>query len=383
MSQSNQRPRISRREFLRLSALVSGGVFVASCAPKAGPQGIVPTQMPGGDPSTVATANANDRDAAIRKEGKIVSYGLPDYWADWKTSWEKFTGKYNLQHEDIDISSAEELQRFEAEKANPYGDVGDVGITWGPIGKEKGILAAYKHPWWDEIPDYFKDADGYWCVWYYGALGFAVRPDLVQNVPASFADLLKPEYKNKVAISDPRQAAMGLYGVLAAAYANGGDEKNIQPGIDFFAKLQKAGNLSPADANTQSLQSGEAAVTVRWDYLALADRDTLAQDGTKVVAVIPSDGSVAGPYASIINATAPHPNAARGWVDYIFSDEGQIDRARGYARPVRKVTIPDDIAATLIPDDQYKSVNYIKDYAAFDTSSATVKDKWGTDVLGQ
>lgn len=372
-----------------IAIVIMIAMVLSGCAPQAtptpepqAPAATSAVELPSG-PAGVATQNAMDRDAAIRAEGKIVSYGLPDYWADWKTSWDKFTGQYGLQHEDIDISSAEEIQRFEAERANPYGDVGDVGITWGPIAKEKGVVAAYKHPWWDEIPDVLKDPDGYWCVWYYGALAFAVRPDLVENVPASWADLLKPEYKNKVAVSDPRQAAMGLYSVLAAAYANGGDEANIQPGIDFFAKLKEAGNLSPAGADTQTLQSGEAAILIRWDYLSLTDRDTLAEEGIEVRVVIPSDGSVAGPYASIINSTAPHPEAARAWVDYIFSDEGQIDRARGYARPVRKVDIPADIAAKLVPEEQYVSVRYIEDYKAFEASSQVVKDKWGLEVLGQ
>ncbi len=379
----------TKRSWMFIAVVMIIAMAFQGCAPKATPTTEAPTQPPATPvpgltgPAATATANAAERDALIRKEGKIVSYGLPDYWADWKTSWEKFTSKYGIEHEDIDISSAEEIQRFEAEKANPYGDVGDVGITWGPIAKEKGVVAAYKHPWWDEIPDVLKDPDGYWCVWYYGAMAFAVRKDMVENIPTSWADLLKPEYKNKIAINDPRQAAMGLYGVLAAAYANGGDETNIQPGIDFFAKLREVGNLSPVDAGTSALQSGEAPILIRWDYLPLTDRDTLAQEGIEIVVVIPSDASVAGPYAAIINAYAPHPNAARAWVDYVFSDEGQIDRARGYARPVRKVTIPPDIAAKLVPEEQYVSVRYIQDYKAFEKSAEIVKEKWGTEVLGQ
>lgn len=378
--------KITRRDFLKMGAVTGAGAMLAACTPKATtvpPTSVPPTAVVATGPGPVATANATTRDALIRKEGKIVSYGLPDYWADWKTSWANFTGQYGLSHEDIDISSAEEIQRFEAEKAAPYGDVGDVGITWGPIGKEKGVLALYKHPWWDEIPDYFKDPDGAWCVWYYGAMCFGVRTDLVPNIPKSFADLLKPEYKNLIAIADPRTAAQGIYSVLAATVANGGTEKDLTPGLEFFKKVQQAGNFSKGSNDTAGLQSGEVGITIQWDYLALQSRDVLVAEGTPMTVVVPSDGSVAGPYAGIINATAPHPNAARGWFDYIFSDQGQIDRARGYARPVRKVTIPADVAAKLIPEEQFKSVYYIKDYTAFGTAQVVVKDKWGPDVLGQ
>jgi len=186
-----------------------------------------------------------------------------------------------------------------------------------------------------------------------------------------------------VGMSDPRQAAQGIYTVLAATVAKGGDEKDLLPGVEFFKQLKQAGNYSPGTNNIAGLQSGEVAISIGWDYLRLGDRDTLAKEGTELKVVVPSDGSCAGPYASIINATAPHPNAARGWVDYVFSDQGQIDRARGYARPVRKVAIPADIAVKLIPEEQFKSVYFIKDYTAFGAASAIVKDKWGSEFLGQ
>jgi putative spermidine/putrescine transport system substrate-binding protein len=343
----------------------------------------VPATLAPAGPGPVATANLDTRTAAVKKEGKIVSYGMPDYWAGYEISYPKLTAQFGITHEDTDMSSAEAIQRFVAEKANPVGDLTDCGITWGDTAKTDGVAAQYKNPWWDEIPANLKDPDGYWTGWYYGATAFAVRTDLVKNVPTSYADLLKPEYKNQIAIFDPRKAAVALYAVLGAAYANGGDEKNIQPGIDFFAKLQKMGNLSPVDATPANLQSGEAPIQIIWDYTALADRDTLAKDNIKVEVVIPSDGAAAGVYVAIINANAPHPEAARAFVDYSFSDEGMIDRARGYAHPLRKVTLPADVEAKLVPEAQYASVRFIQDYPAFATSSKLIQDNWGTAVLGQ
>jgi putative spermidine/putrescine transport system substrate-binding protein len=340
------------------------------------------TEVPTG-PGPVATANLLSRDALVRSEGKIVTYGMPDYWAGFGLSWTALTAQFGITHEDTDMSSAEAIQRFVAEKANPIGDMSDVGISWGPTAISEGVAAAYKNPWWDEIPDELKDPDGYWCASYYGATAFVVRTDMVANVPHSFADLLKPEYKNQIAIYDPRQTAVGLYAVLAAAFANGGDETNMQPGVDFYAKLQKLGNLSKVDASPANLQSGEAPIEIIWDYTALADRDTLAADNVNVEVVIPSDGAAAGVYVALINAYAPHPNASRAFIDYTFSDQGQLDRAKGYAHPIRNITIPADVAAKLVPQDEYVSVRFIKDYAAFDAQSTMVKDIWGTAVIGQ
>ncbi len=343
---------------------------------------VPPTATPTG-PGPIATANFDSRLSLVKTEGDIVSYGMPDYWAGYSVSWPKFALQFGITHEDTDMSSAEAIQRFVAEKAHPVGDISDDGISWGPVAVSDGVAAAYKNPWWDEIPAELKDPNGYWCAWYYGATAFAVRTDLVKDVPTSFADLLKPEYKNKIAIYDPRQAAVGLYAVLAAAYANGGDETNIQPGIDFFAKLQKMGNLSKVQASPAELQSGEAPIEIIWDYTALTDRDTLAADKTPLQVVIPSDGAAAGVYVDIINANAPHPNAARAFVDYAFSDQGQLDRAMGYAHPVRNINIPAELASKLVPQAEYSSVHFIKDYTAFDAQTKIVNANWGTEVLGQ
>ena len=71
------------------------------------------------------------------------------------------------------------------------------------------------------------------------SIGFdAGRVPPVQTVD----DLLKPEYRGKVALNgNPTQAAAGFNGVVMAALANGGSPDNIEPGIAFFRKLNEAG----------------------------------------------------------------------------------------------------------------------------------------------
>ena len=73
-------------------------------------------------------------------------------------------------------------------------------------------------------------------------IAFIVNKQLVKDVPHSWADLLQGKYK--VTIGDVSAAAQAVNGVLAAAIANGGDEKNIKPGLEFFGKIAKQGRLS-------------------------------------------------------------------------------------------------------------------------------------------
>ncbi|WP_406541442.1 ABC transporter substrate-binding protein [Clostridium ljungdahlii] len=81
-----------------------------------------------------------------------------------------------------------------------------------------------------------------------------VNKKLVKDVPHSFKELLNPEYKKCISVGDVMKAAESQNAVLAAAYANGGDEKNIQPGIDFFKKLNAMGNLNNVDEKVSNFQ---------------------------------------------------------------------------------------------------------------------------------
>lgn len=67
---------------------------------------------------------------------------------------------------------------------------------------------------------------------------------------------------------------------------------------------------------------------------------------------------------------------------YILSDEGQINLAKGYARPIRDdVVLPDDVKAKLLPDEQYKNARFIEDQEAWDNSVANLATSWQEEVI--
>ncbi len=91
-----------------------------------------------------------------------------------------------------------------------------------------------------------KSTDATWYGDYGGYVAIGYNPAKVKVPPTSFKDLLKPMYKNQIAINNnPTQASAAFSAVWAAALANGGSFGNIQPGISFFAKLHKDGNFQP------------------------------------------------------------------------------------------------------------------------------------------
>lgn len=316
---------------------------------------------------------------AARAEGEVNSVGMPDSWANWKDTWADLNKLYSLKHIDTDMSSAQEIAKFAAEKDNATADIGDVGAAFGPIAVQQGVTQPYKPTHWDQIPEWAKDKDGHWMLAYTGSIAFIVNKQLVKDIPKSWADLKKGSYK--VAIGDVSAAAQAVNGVLAAAIANGGDEKNIQPGLDFFGEIAEQGRLSLSNPTIQTLEKGEVEVGVVWDFNGLSYRDQI--DPSRFEVLIPSDGSVISGYSTIINKYAKHPNAAKLAREYIFSDAGQINLAKGNARPIRAdhLTLPAEVQAKLLPNEQYASVKPIKDAAAWEATSKAIPQLWQEHVI--
>jgi putative spermidine/putrescine transport system substrate-binding protein len=367
---------LDRRRLVRAGALAGGAAAF----------GRLPAWALAQEPSE-GPEDASDMEALIagaQRENKIVSYGMPDYWANLGEMWDTFLTKYDIaEHEDADLSSAQEIAKFLAEAENPIADIGDIGIQFAPTAIQFNVLAPFKNDTFDQIPAWAKHPDGLWAVQYYGNLVFLVNTDLVETVPRSFADLLKPEYQNMVSISDPQGAAQGNFTVFAAAFANGGDESNIQPGLDYFRQLVEAGNLKATGPDLANFQKGETVLGILWDYLALEFRDEL-EGQVNFEVVVPEDASIAGPYASIINRYAPHPYAARLMRNFILSPEGQVIYAKGYATPILPdVEIPAEIQAKRPPAEAFASVRTIEDWNQGFVAFQQIADEWGPYVLGQ
>jgi putative spermidine/putrescine transport system substrate-binding protein len=316
-------------------------------------------------------------DLAI-EEGKIVSVGMPNSWANWQGTWNDLNEKYGLKHSDTDLSSAEEIAKFEAEKNNATADIGDVGWAYGTIAAEKDLTLPFKTSYWDSIPDWAKDENGHWMLAYTGTLSILTNKELVSDPPKSFKDILEGDYT--VSLGDVNAGTQSQMAVLAAAMAFGGDESNIQPGIDFFSELAKKGRLATNNNSLANVENGEVEVTLLWDFTALGYKNKI--DETRFVVTIPEEASISTGYSTIINKYAPHPYAAMLTREYIFSDEGQINLAKGYARPIREdVDIPSEISGKFLPDEQYSNTRKISD---FEVWSETVKELpllWQEHVL--
>ncbi|MDR6670496.1 ABC transporter substrate-binding protein [Rhizobium sp. 1399] len=330
--------------------------------------------------------------AAAKKEGTLTTIALPHNWCGYGDVIAGFKAKYGLEINELnpDAGSGDEIEAIKANKGNtgPQApDVIDVGLSFGPSAKKDGLIQPYKVSTWDSIPDSAKDAEGYWYGDYYGVLSFVVNTDIVKNVPKDWADLKKPEYANTVSLAgDPRASNQAVQAVYAAGLATGEKDatKAGEAGLAYFAELNKAGALVPVIGKSASLAQGSTPIVVAWDYNGLAWRDSLAGN-PPVEVVVPSTGVVAGVYVQAISAFAPHPNAAKLWMEYLYSDEGQLAWLKGYCHPIRfndlaqKGKVPKELLDKLPPAEGYaKAVFPTLDEQ--DKGKTAITTKWDSVV---
>ncbi len=375
-----------------LSFVVTACQPAATAAPTQAPTTAAPTQAPATAAPTQAPA-AGGMDALIKAaqaEGNLTVIALPHDWCNYGEAITAFSAKYNIKINELnpDGASGDEIEAVKANKDNKgpnAPDVLDVGFSFGPQMITDGLIQPYKVSTWDTIPASAKDPNGYWYGDYYGVLAFEVNSDVVKNVPQDWSDLLKPEYKGQVALSgDPRISSQAYMSVFAAALANGGSLDNIQPGLQFFKQLNAAGNFVPVIAKQATVAKGETPVITRWDYNALADRDSL-KGNPNITVVIPKSAVIAGVYIQAISAYAPHPNAAKLWEEYLYSDEGQLVWLKGYCHPIRyndlasRSVVPADLAAKLPSADLYAKAVF-PSLDQITTNAKTVANDWMTVV---
>jgi putative spermidine/putrescine transport system substrate-binding protein len=327
--------------------------------------------------------------ARAKKEGHLNTIALPPDWANYGELLSTFQKKYGISitNASPEASSGDEIQAVISLKGQSRApDAVDVSPGFAIDGTRQRLFASYKVQHYTTIPRAMKDTRGFWTGDYWGVIAFGANLDVVKQVPTDWSDLLKPEYKGKVALNDdPRKAGAAFAGVFAAALANGGSLNNIGPGIDFFAKLKQAGNFVPINVTGQTVASGQTPVTIDWDYLQFGYTKTYQGVTWKVG--VPKSGVYGGYYCQAVNATAPHPNAARLWQEFLYSDQGQLLWLKGYSHPARfadlarRNVIPRALITALPDPKAYAGVRFAS-LGQISRAKAQVAEQWGPKVLG-
>jgi putative spermidine/putrescine transport system substrate-binding protein len=311
---------------------------------------------------------------AAKKEGELNVIALPPNWANYGAIIKAFTDKYGIKVNSAqpDAASQDEINAANQQKGKSTApDVFDLGQSVALA--NTAMFAPYKVATFDDIPAAYTDPNGTWLNDYGGYMSIGFDSSKVPPV-TGVNDLLKPEYKGKVALNgDPTQAGAAFSGVLMVALSQGGSADDVAPGVEFFRRLKEAGNFLPVDPTPATIESGQTPVVIDWNYLNAAETAKLPSWQV----VVPNNAAVAGYYYQAINKDAPHPAAARLWQEFLYSDEGQNLFAAGGVRPVRadqmlragtidkavvsKIPVIDGPVTVPSPDQTDKATKYLAD----------------------
>lgn len=287
---------------------------------------------------------------AAKKEGMVVSFDTGPTWANWAAEFAAFKRRYpDVEITYNDLGSAATVVALEKAKNRPQADTAYYFAASAVDAANKNLVAPFKPVNFDKLPSVFRDADGKWFTIHTLTVAFVVNTKLVKNVPQSWADLLKPEYKNTVVYLDPRSTGVGQVMTFAANFAAGGDMNNLQPGFDYFQKLHQSGNVLRVLGTTPYAQfvKGEIPIWISYENDGLKAKYTDGL-GDAVAVVIPKEASAAAPYGISLVEKGPNPNAGKLWLNFIMTDMGQGIFAQGFVRPsVPGVKLPDNVADKL------------------------------------
>lgn len=370
-----------RRAVVAAAAASALALTLAACsgAAEAGQSGSGVDAASATDVSAFGSFEALE--TAAKAEGALNVIALPRDWANYGEILDLFAERYPeiaINEQSPDVSSAEEIQAAKTnEGLDTAPDVFDIGLTVAL--QNTAQFAPYQVQTWADIPDALKEPTGLFVGDYGGYMSIGYDSSKFPG-PTALDDLLTPAYKGAVAINgDPTQAGAAFAAVGLATVQSDGTLDDFAPGIDFFGKLQKAGNLLKVDVTTATVASGETPVVFDWDYLNATHQ---ADNPAWKVVVLDGTG-YAGYYNQAINKSAPHPAAARLWQEFLYSDEVQNLWLKGGARPARMAAMTDagtiDAAlAAALPEAPSETVVPTEKQST--AAGTLLGEKWATAV---
>ncbi len=259
--------------------------------------------------------------AAAKAEGELVVYGSceEEYLAAACAHFEELYGiKTTYQR----LSTGEVQAKIEEENGNPSGDVWFGGTT-DPynVAASEGLLEPYEAINASHLlGDMYRDKDGCWYGIYKGILGFMVNTDelarLGLEAPQDWQDLLKPEYKGLIWLSNYNTAGTAKLVINTMIQKYGHDE-----GIQYLVDLDKNIEVYTKSGSGPSKNVGTGECVIGIGFLHDGITQIVDIGYENIGLVIPSSGTSFEIGATAIFKGCAHPAAAKLWIEYALSPD--------------------------------------------------------------
>lgn len=258
--------------------------------------------------------------AAAKAEGALTVYGSceEEYLS---AAVKHFQELYGIPTKYQRLSTSEVYTKIAEEKGKPSADVWFGGTT-DPYNEATaaGLLEAYNAKNASNLisPDY-KDAGNHWFGIYKGILGFMVNREELSarklQTPKTWDDLLKPEYKGLIMLSNPNTAGTAKLVINTMIQMKGHDKA-----MEYFKALDKNVSQYTKSGSGPSKMVGPGETVIGVGFLHDGIYQIL-QGYTNIGLVVPADGTSFEVGATAIFKGAAHPNAAKLWIEYALSPE--------------------------------------------------------------
>ena len=268
-----------------------------------------------------AMAQSDELIAAAQAEGELVVYGSceEEYLA---AVTQHFQELYGIKTTYQRLSTGEVQAKIEEENGNPSADVWFGGTTdpYNVVASE-GLLEAVEPENAVHLTSpMYRHADGYWFGIYKGILGFMVNQEELDRMgleaPQDWADLLKPEYKGLIWLSNYNTAGTAKLVINTMIQKYGHDE-----GIQYLVDLDKNIEVYTKSGSGPSKNVGTGECVIGIGFLHDGITQILDNGYDNISLIIPSTGTSFEIGATAIFKGAAHPNAAKLWIEYALSPD--------------------------------------------------------------
>lgn len=300
-------------------------------------------------------------------EEQLYIYCVQSGWMNWPSVMEAFNEEYGVKLNDNDRSSGEALQDARSNAQNPTHSAFNGGYSYALQAMDDGLTEAYKPANWDKVPENAKTENGHCTGTRKVTTALTYRKDLFEerglDEPETWEDLLHPDIMQDLALQTP-QAAVGLAAALSINNARGGSLEDVQPVIDYYNQIQEGG-AEFTDNFLAQFTRGEYGSFIRYDYSGLDlkyNNEDLPESDVGVALLGGENGNQGAfnaLYGYALLANAPNSEAAKLFMDYVLSIEGQQHFTDAYVRPIRapEMDLPDEFP----PQSRYDETEFTID----------------------
>jgi iron(III) transport system substrate-binding protein len=284
-------------------------------------------------------------------QNKVVVYSANDSNLN-RFVFEAFTKETGIQVEQVEAGSGVVFRRIQSERERPLGDA-----VWGVsrllLNANKQLLTPYASKNKDAVPAQFRDPEDHWIGTNVHLLVILQNTKLVPETagPKNWADLINPQWKDKVAFTDPVNSGSAYANLTFLAQMWGG-EAGWEKVSQLLANTKV---LNRSSLVFQGVGSGEFPLGMSLEYAGYQ----WASNGAPVKVIYPADGTVAQMEGVAVIKGGPNPEAAKQFVDYVTrKDVREAILKFAFRRPARSDLDLSIVPGKMPPLSEVKIVDY-------------------------